>query len=688
MKVSRLQLGVYNINGNQQPFCLYLFPLVASSSQNDQVASSRTTIYSPFYRLRDIDAIFFESSTDFIFKSGKIPQIYFDTPGYCFYERSGDIFLAARAVGETATRLGNHLLAEYCKYEKDNIISGMADRLLNDVPLLTRMFPPAEAEFEFYSVNSPSPRNYTSNIQSLQAGSPTNNDNSLNQSSCTNLISLIDGKKRMSFDTITNSPENSNNNDIQYSPKLEEGITSPMETDRINSSIKQEQSYSRSDQSNPASPNHSNLSNHSGSPRSHNESTIDDDRLRKKRRVSICSNKIKATNNPEVMEQVRNTLKLKQQQKAIIEARQQQQQMLQQQNYVDRRHSVAGYGNMVSPRSNVSKQGAWDSRQISSMSKRGSITRVNRNSRNLSVFTPPYNDPNFASPIISISRSAPSRQSITKQMQSTSRLGFNNSNSNLAPISSISRSSPNRHSISTVPLSANSIFRTTAQVHSASTSASISGLISPQNIDDTPTQSPKSSSTVTSPTLVLNSEQPTKESFIHIFDNLYDTVSNTHSLKSTLEDQIRKTATLLQTLQASGSMIESLVRGHFREMQRETVQDLMALEKRIDRMEESMRHNTTMMNPSPPMETDRRLSGISNASSEIEYSHRSSISSSFNQINLNENNDESSKFLSTTHVSPPLSARSNEETQPRDYQDMLSALKARLDSLERRMSVP
>lgn len=218
MKVSRLQLGVYNINGNQQPFCLYLFPLVASS-QNDHDISSRNTIYSPFYRLRDIDAIFFESFTDFVFKSGKIPQIYFDTPGYCFYERSGDIFLAARAVGETATRLGNHLLAEYCKYEKEDIISGMADRLLNDVPLLIRMSPPAEAEFEFYAVDSPashlhlppitsSPRNY--------ASSPTNHDNSRNQSLYNNFVPLIDEKKRMSFDTITNGPNNCNN-DSPYS---------------------------------------------------------------------------------------------------------------------------------------------------------------------------------------------------------------------------------------------------------------------------------------------------------------------------------------------------------------------------------------------------------------------------------------------------------------------------------------
>src|SRR5204863_5456458 len=67
----------------------------------------------------------------------------------------------------------------------------------------------------------------------------------------------------------------------------------------------------------------------------------------KRRRVAVPAigpNNIKVTNNPEVMEQVRNTLKLKQQQKAIIEARQQQaqQQMLQQQNFVDRRHASQG----------------------------------------------------------------------------------------------------------------------------------------------------------------------------------------------------------------------------------------------------------------------------------------------------------------------------------------------------------
>src|SRR6266540_1355948 len=111
--------------------------------------------------------------------------------------------------------------------------------------------------------------------------------------------------------------------------------------------IKQEPSpdYSGSEHSNPSSPNHLPRSPHSpSSPLISGEVVDEESRIHKRRRVAtsaIGPNNIKVTNNPEVMEQVRNTLKLKQQQKAIIEARQQQaqqqaqQQMLQQQNFVD-----------------------------------------------------------------------------------------------------------------------------------------------------------------------------------------------------------------------------------------------------------------------------------------------------------------------------------------------------------------
>ncbi|CAG8449625.1 2978_t:CDS:2, partial [Acaulospora colombiana] len=639
MKVTRLQLGVYNGQGNQQPFCLYLFPLVASSQQD---MSPKTTIHSPFYRLRDIDTIFFESPTEFMFKTGKIPKIYFDTPGYCFYERSGDIFLSARAVGETATRLGNHLLAEFCKYGREDIISGMADRLLSDITILSRMAP-AEAEFEFFSISSPclptfSPRSdYGSHVGSpSNLGSPTKSPHLIPPPP-------VSGKKRMSFEEILHS--NDSSDDKRHSPRMDQSAVSPAGSDKGTSTFKQETSAtcSKSDRSDIRSPNRSPRSSpHSPSfPDSQGALIINDDiRLRKKRRVAVSpigSNKIKATNNPEVMEQVRNTLK---------------------------RHSVAGYNN-----SGSSSHGAWDS------TKRTSTARVNRNSRNLSVFAPPYNDTH-------------SRPCVVNGQNHASSLS--NGHDPLPMTAPITRSASNKQSSFGYSLSTNSAFRPAIKMHSASTSASINGLISPHNIDDVhPERSPMTSpqvsiqfspSTAASP--MLPSEQPTKESFVNLFDNFYDAVADTRSLKSTLEEQIRKTTTLLQALQASGSMIESLVRGHFREMQTEVVKDLVKLEKRIAKVEERMRQSTNVgMSPSPPIEADRRLSDISTASSDMGYGHQ------------NENNEGSPRHLSVgqpSQSSPPLSAglSRGEETQQQDYQEALSAIKARLESLERRIDAP
>ncbi len=55
--------------------------------------------------------------------------------------------------------------------------------------------------------------------------------------------------------------------------------------------------------------------------------------------------------------------------------------------------------------------------------------------------------------------------------------------------------------------------------------------------------------------------------FTRFFDHMYDQSEHAHHLVNTLNDQVRHSASLLQTLQASGTMIEGLVRGHFREMQ-------------------------------------------------------------------------------------------------------------------------
>ena len=58
-----------------------------------------------------------------------------------------------------------------------------------------------------------------------------------------------------------------------------------------------------------------------------------------------------------------------------------------------------------------------------------------------------------------------------------------------------------------------------------------------------------------------------RQAFMGVFESIYDQHDAAMRLQAQLKDQLRKTSTLLQTLQSSGQMIEGLVRGHFREMQ-------------------------------------------------------------------------------------------------------------------------
>ncbi|KAI8365589.1 hypothetical protein BD560DRAFT_401989 [Blakeslea trispora] len=56
-----------------------------------------------------------------------------------------------------------------------------------------------------------------------------------------------------------------------------------------------------------------------------------------------------------------------------------------------------------------------------------------------------------------------------------------------------------------------------------------------------------------------------KQKFLQPFEFLYDHIEQTRALKSTLDDQIRRSSSLMQTLQSSTSMIESLVRKQVRD---------------------------------------------------------------------------------------------------------------------------
>ncbi|CAG8436935.1 7630_t:CDS:2 [Ambispora gerdemannii] len=728
MLLTRLQLGVY---ANQQPFCLYLFPVVQSPlpSQEGPLSQFRTDSSQhtqECYRLRDIDVIFFESRVGYIYNSGKIPKMYFDMPGHCFQEHSGDLYLSTRALNSTATRFGNHLLAEFCKLGKQEILAGHADRILNSVSISRGSF--IEAEFEFFSMDSrnniiPSPtltpkttiqhsppHSFREDLPLIMTSpSPSSTERHL----C-HPCSPVNTRKRMSLEEVLDNDESDNRRYESRVASPVERIVSPNGSDRGNLLIKQESSspiLSGSEHSfNPSSPNHLSKSSPQ-SPASSNTSTTDlstlinddDTRIRKKRRVTISpvtSNNIKVTNNPEVMEQVRNTLKLKQQQKAIIEARQQaqQQQILQQQqNQVDRRHSVVSKINSQS-----SDATGWD--RVNNSGTTLKRTHSKRNSRNLSVFAPPYNNGQTNSAHFSPSRN------------------LSRSNSPIVtPITPTMNNRPSsRLSVSGYPLSANPAFRPAQSIqnndvnntHSASKSASINGLISSQNVEflssssssnniapDNVKQQERSSSSMDD---LTHGDRTNKESFINLFDSLYDTVADSRNLKSTLEDQIRKSSTLLQTLQTSGSMIEGLVRGHFREMQRDIVKDLMTLEKRIAKVEREIRQSSVVgMSLSPPLDPDRRLSDISTASYDMGYphhhlSHRPSTAYSGNTSSTN-SYASGSPYTPTTSVhpivggtSPPLTATLNGggSDNLKDYPSMLSALQERLESLERRMSVP
>ncbi|KAI8980268.1 hypothetical protein BDB01DRAFT_898173 [Pilobolus umbonatus] len=62
-----------------------------------------------------------------------------------------------------------------------------------------------------------------------------------------------------------------------------------------------------------------------------------------------------------------------------------------------------------------------------------------------------------------------------------------------------------------------------------------------------------------------NKQLTQKQKFMQPFEYLYDNIEQTRSLKTTLDDQIRRSATLIQTLQSSNVMIESVVRRQIRE---------------------------------------------------------------------------------------------------------------------------
>ncbi|RUS15101.1 hypothetical protein BC937DRAFT_92905 [Endogone sp. FLAS-F59071] len=326
------------------------------------------------------------------------------------------------------------------------------------------------------------------------------------------------------------------------------------------------------------------------------------------------------------MEQVRNTLKLKQQQKAIIESRQQQTQPSTPtsasgpQAILPKPPIVASNN---SPTVSTSKSTA-PAATSSLLSKRIISPRHNKNARGLTIYTPSYTEQNSvgirSAPLVPTYQQKAGARTATNGPVTSQPLLHAHQSQTLAPLLSprapiipptkkiaprttMAQDSSSRFGPSTpvYPISSSASMSATsprtAEFHPV-TSASYSHVtVVPSQQYQHPLPSPSfyqssqhhpvsSASTqlasVTTPVVSSMSALPLptpsttttfsslpKQTFLQPFENLFDNIETTRTLKSTLDDQIRRSSALMQTLQASATMVEGLVRGHFKDMQKE-----------------------------------------------------------------------------------------------------------------------
>ncbi|KAI8374862.1 hypothetical protein BD560DRAFT_446048 [Blakeslea trispora] len=160
-----------------------------------------------------------------------------------------------------------------------------------------------------------------------------------------------------------------------------------------------------------------------------------------------------------------------------------------------------------------------------------------------------------------------------------------------------------------------------------------------------------------------------KQQFMQPFEHLFDTIETTRTLKTTLDDQIRRSSTLIQTLQTSSTTIESLVRNQVKEAQKEMMHRLE------DRLEEFMNRLATVErkanNHHPSMDTI----------TEEEEEEQQQQNEAFNR----RKRPTSLRVSQEPLVNPPTIVKSQHDIGLSEYQQMLDTLRERLDRLERQL---
>lgn len=102
----------------------------------------------------------------------------------------------------------------------------------------------------------------------------------------------------------------------------------------------------------------------------------------------------------------------------------------------------------------------------------------------------------------------------------------------------------------------------------------------------------------------LRSPPSSKTQFLSLFSNFYDSLSDSRMLKATLEDQVRRSNALLQTLQKSSKVLEATVDRKIREERSVWESKVKHLEARIARLEGG--EPVAQSNSSSPTQSGRR----------------------------------------------------------------------------------
>ncbi|KAI1317533.1 hypothetical protein EDD11_008227 [Mortierella claussenii] len=315
---------------------------------------------------------------------------------------------------------------------------------------------------------------------------------------------------------------------------------------------------------------HHHLRHESPLPGSNSEDEDDDIRNYKKRRMfpgmkggppQQSPPNSSPGGQPEVMDQVRSTLKLKQQQKAIIESRQQGQPSPLPQPSTSRPNSSSNGNPPVTETSSSGLSVFHGSSSFASLNRGPQPSPKNpKNAKSLTIFAPSYSDSTLSI------HSAPLQPS-----QSHQAMGMG-----------LRTSQPLRNQTHPYAHQAGSFHQPLRSPRAAGHAKKSSRTTLRQ-----PGAGPLPSPSMYPSTPFLSNP---KHIFMETVSNLFDSVDTSRGLKYTLEEQVRKSAQLLQTLQASGTMIENLVRGQFKELEKGVIErfegELEHLNARVRQLEE------------------------------------------------------------------------------------------------------